>query len=58
MKVTKTWYRSVLKSNGVLWCESSIPGEVIRRSEGFDVTFQKLVTVEIDNGWEDWDATQ
>jgi hypothetical protein len=51
-KIFSTWYRS-LDLDGQLWCESSDPTEIRRRSKpGF--TLQKLEIFEVNAGWVAW----
>lgn len=48
------WYRSNLREDNTLWCESKDPDEVLKMSEGKDVFFRKLVIYYDHDGWEGW----
>ncbi len=53
-EIHSIWYRSVLKEDGTLWCESSLPDQVVRMSDDQDVIFQKLIYYIEHDGWESW----
>jgi len=48
------WYRSITP-DGKLWCESSDPKEVIKRSKGKECTFQIFRIRLVSDGWEPWE---
>jgi hypothetical protein len=54
-RLVRTYYRS-LTPDGIVWCESSNPAEVRRRSEDKDCTFEKISFYEVTAGWEPWTA--
>lgn len=53
--VHSVWYSSVLKKDGTVWCEASNPQEVVKMSEGKEVSFRKLVVYYDHDGWEPWE---
>lgn len=53
-----TSYRS-LKEDGLVWCASKSPGEVVKMSSGYEgqLTFERLVRTCTDSEWLPWDIS-
>lgn len=53
----RTYYRS-LTPDGKLWCESRDPDEVVQRSEGEGITFERSDVWMVTQGWKHWNPTE
>lgn len=49
-----TFYRSLLREDDSVWCESQDLEEVLKQSAGKDCTFEKMVQYIGTNDWEEW----